>query len=115
MNFLEIIKKVFRINNKGTSIEVKKESEFKTDKIIEYTFPCKECLILATGGCREICDKVEINEYKIKELFETHMVCIDCGSDKMLEGPSGGMCQNVKCAKCGHKFNFGLPLFIHRI
>lgn len=70
---------------------------------------------MATSECRQICDKVEMDKDKIKELFETHMVCIDCGSDEMLEGPCGGMAQNVKCAKCGHKFNFGPPLFIHRI
>jgi uncharacterized protein YxjI len=85
------------------------------NKKSKHKFPCDNCLILATGSCREICNKVEMNEDKIMELFKKHMVCIDCGGNKLLEGPSGGMCQNVKCAKCGHEFNFGPPLFINRI
>lgn len=80
-----------------------------------YKFPCKDCLILATGHCREICEKVEMDKEKIRDLFKKYMVCVDCGHDKMIEGPCGGMCQNIKCAKCGHKFNFCLPLFIERI
>lgn len=31
--------------------------------------------------------------------------CPDCQSDNFLEGPSGGMCVNVKCENCGHTFN----------
>ena len=28
-----------------------------------------------------------------------------CGSMEFYEGPSGGACTNVKCAKCRHKWN----------
>ena len=31
--------------------------------------------------------------------------CPDCGSNDFLEGPSGGLSINIKCAKCDHKFN----------
>ncbi len=81
----------------------------------EKKFPCKECVVLITGECRELCDKVEINSDLLKGLFEKHNCCPDCGSDSFYEGPSGGGAQNVSCAGCGHRFNLGLPLFIHRI
>lgn len=99
MKIPEKIKNLFRIKSKKP----------------KYKFPCNDCLILATGKCRQICDKVEKDNDKVKTLFEELLVCIDCGSKDMLEGPSGGLAQNVKCAKCGHEFNFGPPLFIHRI
>lgn len=41
--------------------------------------------------------------------------CPDCGGDRFLEGPSGGMCVNLKCANCGSKFNFAPSLGAHRI
>lgn len=31
--------------------------------------------------------------------------CIDCGNDKFLLGPRAGICQNVECTQCGHRFN----------
>ena len=33
--------------------------------------------------------------------------CLDCGCKDFLQGPSGGMAQNVKCAndECGSKYN----------
>ena len=41
--------------------------------------------------------------------------CPDCGSKNcMLSGPSGGMCQNVMCEKCGKKFNI-TPFGVERI
>jgi len=86
----------------------------KIDKFKKHTFPCIDCLILPTG-CSEICDKVETNKEKIKKLFLKYECCIDCGSTHLLEGPSGGMSQNISCAKCGHRFNMALPLFIERI
>lgn len=33
--------------------------------------------------------------------------CPDCGGKEFLEGPSGGICTNYKCANCGSKFNIG--------
>ena len=52
---------------------------------------------------------------KVMDLFLKYECCIDCGSVQLLEGPSGGMSQNVECAKCHHKFNLALPVFIERI
>lgn len=31
--------------------------------------------------------------------------CPDCGGSDFEAGPSGGMCQNVRCAVCGARFN----------
>lgn len=48
-----------------------------------------------------------------KEFFDNG--CPDCGSTKFLEGPSGGMCVNFKCATCGSKFNDMGPFGVERI
>lgn len=32
--------------------------------------------------------------------------CPDCGNMKFSEGPSGGVCVNLKCSNCGSTFNF---------
>ena len=34
--------------------------------------------------------------------------CTYCHSEEFYEGPSGGVSQNIKCAKCGARFNIGL-------
>lgn len=79
-------------------------------------FPCLECFMtLKAGGCNEICDLVETDNDKIKKFMEKTKQCIDCGSTRFYDGPSGGMSQNIKCVRCGHEFNFALPLFIERI
>lgn len=31
--------------------------------------------------------------------------CPDCGHDQFIEGPHGGMNVNIKCARCGARFN----------
>ena len=31
--------------------------------------------------------------------------CPDCGGDKFLEGPHGGINVNIECSKCGARFN----------
>jgi ribosomal protein S27AE len=41
--------------------------------------------------------------------------CPDCGGDRFLAGPEGGMNQNIKCAGCGSKFNVCPPWFAERI
>lgn len=81
-----------------------------------HTFPCSsdECLI-RMSKCRQACDKIETDNEKVMELFMKYDKCPDCGSTKFMEGPSGGMCTNVKCSWCGHWFNMGLPMFIERI
>jgi predicted nucleic-acid-binding Zn-ribbon protein len=43
------------------------------------------------------------NEKMFDEL--TKNGCLDCGNSEFLEGPSGGMAQNIKCSKCGSKYN----------
>ena len=60
-------------------------------------------------------DKIEKDNTKVKELFLKYGRCPDCGSDQYLEGPCGGLAQNIKCVGCGHEYNMGLPLFIERI
>lgn len=47
------------------------------------------------------------NGYISSEAFFTTIGCIynGCGSLEFLAGPSGGMCQNICCAKCGAKYN----------
>jgi ribosomal protein S27E len=41
--------------------------------------------------------------------------CPDCGNDKFLEGPHGGMAVNFKCAQCGSKFNDEWVFGVERI
>ncbi len=53
----------------------------------------------------------------------TEGVCPDCQNTTFYFGPKGGMCQNIKCAKCAAKFNvapfedgwLGEPFLIERI
>jgi hypothetical protein len=87
----------------------------------EYIFPCKDCLILPSG-CRQLCDKVEMNEAKFRadaqraNTNQESLTCPDCGGQMWYEGPSGGMSQNIRCGKCKHWFNFGGPFgFTERI
>jgi len=84
-------------------------------KVNGYKFPCssKECLVRVS--CKQSCDKIEMDNEKLRELFLKNNGCPDCGSEKFMEGPSGGMATNIKCYGCGHWFNMGLPLFIERI
>jgi len=78
-------------------------------------FPCSSDNCLVRAACTKPCDKLEMDDKKLKELFEKYMACPDCGSTEYQEGPSGGGAQNVKCAGCGHYFNLAFPLFVHRI
>lgn len=84
----------------------------KKTKTIEK-FPCKECLVKPM--CTAACDKIIMDEKVLMEKFLEYEGCPDCGSKEFIEGPSGGMAQNIKCADCGHWFNVALPLFIQRI
>lgn len=38
--------------------------------------------------------------------------CPDCGNDKFLLGPEGGLTQNIECSKCGNRFNYCPPCFL---
>jgi len=84
-------------------------------KTNEYKFPCINCFVRPICNLSKSCDKLELNENKLKDLFSKYKCCVDCGSKKFIEGPSGGMITNFKCAGCGHWFNMALPLFIQRI
>jgi len=78
-------------------------------------FPCSSNNCLVRMACTKACDKLIMDEDKLKDAFLEHKCCPDCGSSEFLEGPSGGMCTNVKCAGCGHWFNFALPVSMQRI
>ena len=41
--------------------------------------------------------------------------CPDCGHDKFLEGPHGGLSVNFKCENCEAKFNNMGPFGIERL
>lgn len=80
-----------------------------------YVFPCSsdECLVRMT--CTKPCEKIVVDEDKLRDLFYKLKICPDCGSEKFMEGPHGGAAVNIKCRGCGHWFNLGLPLFVQRI
>ena len=81
----------------------------------KHRFPCTDDNCLVRAGCTKACEQLEMESKKLKNLFEKLEACPDCGSESFMEGPSGGMSQNVKCAGCGHWFNWALPVFIERI
>ena len=49
----------------------------------------------------------EEEEKKLKDAFYPKPRCPDCGGEKFLPGPRGGLAMNIKCANpaCGSKFN----------
>jgi hypothetical protein len=61
------------------------------------------------------------DEAELTTWFETHSSCPDCGGLEFLDGPRGGMSQNIQCARpsCGTWFNTarlgGHFLFVQRI
>jgi ribosomal protein S27E len=88
----------------------------KTEEKTEIVrFPCSSDNCLVRMACTKPCDKIEMDDDKVMDLFMKYKVCPDCGGESMMEGPSGGGATNVKCNGCGHWFNLGLPLFIQRI
>ena len=106
MTILQWIKEQFSVVENEKSMPV-----FKA----KYEFPCSSDKCLVRAACTQACDKIEMDKDKLKDLFEKHECCPDCGGESFMEGPSGGMSQNVKCGGCGHWFNLALPLFIERI
>jgi DNA-directed RNA polymerase subunit RPC12/RpoP len=80
-----------------------------------YKFPCADDNCLVRAACTKACEKLIMDDDKLKDAFLEYNACPDCGSQNFKEGPSGGMATNVKCAGCGHWFNLALPLFIQRI
>lgn len=77
-------------------------------------FPCVECLVFACCSDKSTCDKIIKDEQKLVAFFRKYKCCPDCGSEEFLEGPRGGMCTNMMCAVCNHKFNMS-PVSIQRI
>ena len=92
----EKVKQFFSNENKEIFKFIKKEK-----------FPCKECIVGQV--CSELCDKVETNENEIYNKMRTDNCCPDCGGLKLIEGPSGGLSQNIFCANCKHGFNIMGP------
>lgn len=78
-------------------------------------FPCSDKTCLVRVSCTKACDKIEMDDEKLRDLFLKYNACPDCGSKEFMEGPSGGMSTNIKCHGCGHWFNAMLPLSIERI
>ena len=86
------------------------------DIIYPPKYPCSECHLVISGvECKELCDKVEMNDNKLRAHMMDHNTCADCGVAKWYMGPCGGASQNIKCAGCGHKFNHALPMLFERI
>ena len=81
----------------------------------KYEFPCSSDKCLVRVACTKACDKIEMDDKKLFKLFEKYECCPDCGSKSFMEGPAGGMSQNVKCSGCGHWFNLAFPVFVERI
>ena len=75
-------------------------------------FPCKECLVKPT--CTKACERIIMDNNKLKEVSFEYKCCPDCGSTEFSEGPSGGLCTNIKCCSCGHWFNIS-PFTFERI
>lgn len=78
-------------------------------------FPCKDCLVRATCDFSKPCDRLEMDNEKLKDLFLKYECCPDCGSENYTEGPSGGASINIQCTGCEHWFNMALPMFVERI
>jgi hypothetical protein len=86
------------------------------NKIVKPYFPCSDDNCLVRAACTKPCEKIEMDDDKLVELFDKYNnVCPDCGNKGFFFGPCGGMSQNIKCTKCGHYFNAALPFFVQRI
>lgn len=80
-----------------------------------HKFPCSDDNCLVRMSCTQACDKLIMDDHKLMKAFLKYNCCSDCGSSEFSEGPSAGMSTNVRCAGCGHWFNFALPVAIERI
>ena len=96
-------------------LKTKADKKFIEKNKVSHKFPCSSDNCLVRAACTKPCEKLEMDDNKVKKLFEKYNACPDCGSENYIGGPCGGAAQNIKCAGCGHYFNLGLPLFIHRI
>jgi len=87
---------------------------WKVNKV-DDRFPCSSDKCLVRVSCTKACDKIITDNDKLKEAFMKYKCCPDCGSVEFYDGPCGGLCQNIKCAGCGHWFNVALPMICERI
>ena len=95
---------------------IEKFKKYKRKKMIKrIIYPCSDKNCLVRSSCTKGCDKLLYKKEELTEFFTKYSACPDCGSEKFFGGPCGGLSQNVKCAGCGHYFNFALPLFVERI
>jgi hypothetical protein len=60
-------------------------------------------------------NNVKPSDQEITDYMRKYNRCPDCGCDGFLEGPSGGLSQNVECAGCGARFNMMGPFGVERI
>lgn len=81
-------------------------------RIEKRLFPCIDCIVSA--NCTELCDKVIMDNEELTRIARKYNCCPDCGGRDFLEGPQGGICTNIMCAKCRHRFNAS-PLGMERI
>lgn len=88
---------------------------WKKEKQEEQKFPCSSDNCLIRMSCSKPCEKIEMDDDKLMDLFMKYNACPDCGCENFAEGPSGGAATNVRCNGCGHYYNFALPVFIQRI
>jgi len=50
-----------------------------------------------------------------KAILFNYGQCPDCGGEKFLKGPEGGLSENIMCTACKSKFNICPPWFAERI
>jgi len=106
---IQFLKRVMGIGK--SSSEERSEPEGKTGKKkldiikkkIENYFPCDQCLLFPS--CTKLCDKLEYDNDTLIVFKGGYFRCPDCGHDYYYEGPSGGLSTNIKCCRCGHRFN----------
>lgn len=105
----EFVKKLFsKIKNTSTGVG------HHLIKPIVCIFPCKECII-TYNVCRRPCNQLIFDNQKLTEKFIKYECCVDCGGNKISDGPCGGVSQNIKCIQCGHEFNAMGPMGFARI
>ncbi len=63
---------------------------------------------------KRLLDKLRGKSTK-KVIKSDSLDCPDCGGDKWFEGPSGGICVNITCTKCGSRFNDMGPFGLQRL
>lgn len=65
--------------------------------------------------CLDCGQKWESDRAWVEHRLLKHGHCPDCRSKDFFEGPSGGLCTNIKCAGCGKWFNVAPGLYAERI